>query len=186
MKIDVRKKFRLKKRCWSDCSIPENQALWKVEKKGSVPLSICVSPLTLRPERIQNLHFFIPDQSVTWPGYCNLIRGKTKLLYLKSPFKNVTAAEFTSYLPLLVHSFRSMFYFIHSSHRFPLVLKPTALSMWTYHSPTPPKPFRLDYWPLSKTCRHPNKRDQSNHQHRWTQERIPNPVRRAWADACCS
>lgn len=62
MKIDVGKKLLLKKRCWSDCSIPENQALWKVEKKGSVPLINVFFPFNTMTWEDLKPPFFIPDQ----------------------------------------------------------------------------------------------------------------------------
>lgn len=61
--------------------------------------------------------------------------------------------------------------------------RPGALTM---HKHTPlllrhSKLLVLDYWPLSKSSRRLDQGDQSNQWHRWTQERLPNPVRRAWA-----
>lgn len=64
---------------------------------------------------------------------------------------------------------------------FPLLHWPLTMHKHTSLFPRPSEPLVLDYWPLSKSSRHLDQGDQSNHWHRWNQEGLPNPVRRAWA-----
>lgn len=70
-----------------------------------------------------------------------------QLIFMCSTLKCVTAAEFTSFLPLLIHSFRSPFHFTYSSHRpssvSPLVLQPGALSMCMRHPSSIPQILKI-------------------------------------------